>query len=220
MDSIVIIGSLGHAKVLIDIVEQESRYSIAGLLDRSRTVGEQTLGYEVLGRTDDLPKLMASHKIAGVIVAIGDNLTRSNVVAVVKETCPDLSFVSAIHPKASIAKGVSIGEGTVVMAGVAINPCCVVGRFCILNTNSSLDHDSVMEDFSSLAPRVATGGDCHIGGYSAVGIGAVLLRGVHIGQHTVVGAGATVLRDLGSFEVAYGVPAKTARTRQPGEKYL
>ena len=70
----------------------------------------------------------------------------------VREVCPDLQFVSAIHPKISIAKDVSVAEGMVIMAGVTINPCCSIGQFCILNTNSSLDHDSVMEDFSSLAP--------------------------------------------------------------------
>ena len=152
MDKIVIIGSSGHAKVIIDIVEHEARYEIAGLLDRYRKVGEQTLGYQVLGQEEDLPQLLTSHTIRGAIVAIGDNSIRSKVTARVREVCPDLQFVSAIHPKTSIAKDVSVAEGTVIMAGVTINPCCSIGQFCILNTNSSLDHDSVMEDFSSLAP--------------------------------------------------------------------
>src|ERR1035438_3875949 len=180
MDNIVIIGSSGHANVIIDIVEQEGRYKIAGLLDRYRKVGEQTLGYLVLGQEEDLPQLTTRHTLRGAIVAVGDNFIRSRVAARARELCPDLPFVSAIHPKASVAKNVSVGEGTVIMAGVAINPCCSIGRFCILNTNSSLDHDSVMEDFSSLAPRATTGGNCLIGGYAAVGIGAVLIHGIHI----------------------------------------
>ena len=220
MDNIVIIGSSGHAKVVIDIVEQEGRYKIAGLLDRYRKAGDQTLGYQVLGQEEDLPELTTRHTLRGAIVAIGDNFIRSKVATCVREICPDLPFVRAIHPKASTAKDVSIGEGTVIMAGVAINPCCSIGRFCILNTNSSLDHDSVMEDFSSLAPRVTTGGNCRIGGYSAVSIGAVLIQGIHIGQHSVLGAGSTALKDLDSFKVAYGSPAKPVRDRKPGDKYL
>lgn len=35
MDNIVIIGSSGHAKVIIDIVQQEGKYNIAGLLDHT-----------------------------------------------------------------------------------------------------------------------------------------------------------------------------------------
>jgi sugar O-acyltransferase (sialic acid O-acetyltransferase NeuD family) len=220
MDNIVIIGSSGHANVIIDIVEQEGRYKIAGLLDRYRKVGEQTLGYLVLGQEEDLPQLTTRHTLRGAIVAVGDNFIRSRVAARARELCPDLPFVSAIHPKASVAKNVSVGEGTVIMAGVAINPCCSIGRFCILNTNSSLDHDSVMEDFSSLAPRATTGGNCLIGGYAAVGIGAVLIHGIHIGEHTVMGAGSIALRDIDAFKVAYGTPAKAIRDRKPGDKYL
>ena len=220
MDNIVIIGSSGHAKVIIDIVQQEGKFNVAGLLDRFRNVGEKTLGYPVLGKEEDLPELIKTHTLKGAIVAIGDNFVRSKVAARIKEISPDLPFVSAVHPKASIAMEVSIGEGTVVMAGVSINPCSSVGRFCILNTNSSLDHDSILEDFASLAPGAATGGNCRIGQYSAVSIGAVLIHGIHVGEHTVIGAGSLVMKSIESFVVAYGTPARAIRNREQGDKYL
>lgn len=220
MDNIVIIGSSGHAKVIIDIVQQEGKYHVAGLLDRFRDVGERTLGYPVLGKEKDLPELIKTHALKGAIVAIGDNFVRSKVAAHIKEISPDLPFVSAVHPKASIATEVSIGEGTVVMAGVSINPCSSVGRFCILNTNSSLDHDSILEDFASLAPGATTGGNCRIGQYSAVSIRAILIHGIHVGEHTVVGAGSLVMKSIESFVVAHGTPARAIRNRKQGEKYL
>ena len=220
MDNIVIVGSSGHAKVVIDIVRKEGKYNVAGLLDRFRNVGEKTAGYPVLGREEDLPELVEAHELKGAIVAIGDNFVRSTVVARINEICPDLPFVSAVHPDASVAMEVSIGEGTVVMAGVAINTCCSVGRFCILNTHSSLDHDSIMEDFSSLAPGAVTGGNCRIGQCSAVSIGAVLIHGIHVGEHTVIGAGSLVVKSIESFVVASGAPAKVIRSRKQGDKYL
>ncbi len=220
MDNIVIIGSSGHAKVIIDIVQQEDKYNIAGLLDRYRKVDEQTLGYRVLGKVEDLPVLMNVYSLKGAIIAIGDNFIRSKVATRVREICPDLPFVRAIHPKASIATDVSIGEGTVITAGVTINPCSSVGRFCILNTKSSLDHDSTMEDFASLAPGATTGGNCRIGKYSAIGIRAVLIHGVNIGEQSVIGAASLVMKPIEPFVVAYGTPAKAIRNRQPGDKYL
>jgi len=220
MDNIVIIGSSGHAKVVIDIVRLEGRHNVVGLLDRFRAVGERTLGHTVLGKEEDLPGLMREHALTGVFVAIGDNDVRSKVAERIGEICPDLPFVSAIHPTASIAMDVQIGDGTVVMAGVSINPCCSIGRFCILNTRSSLDHDSVLEDFASLAPGVTTGGNCRIGRCSAVGIGAVLIDGIHVGEHTVIGAGSLVMKSIGTSVVAYGTPAKAIRDRRPGDRYL
>ena len=220
MENIVIIGSSGHAKVIIDIVEQQGRYKIAGLIDRNQKVGKETLGYKVLGKDEDLPQLIDSCSLKGSIVANGDNFIRSKVVDNLMKLDLELPFVSAIHPKSSIASGVLIGEGSVIMAGVAVNSSCSIGRFCILNTNSSLDHDSVMEDFSSIAPRVTTGGNCMIGAYTAISIGAVLIHGINVGEHTVVGAGATVLNNIESLKVAYGTPAKEVRNRNPGDKYL
>lgn len=220
MDNIVIIGSSGHAKVIIDIVQQEGKYNVVGLLDQFRDVGEKTLGYPVLGKEEDLPKLIKAHALKGAIIAIGDNFVRSKVAVRIEEISPDLPFVSAVHPKASIAMEVSIGEGTVVMAGVSINPCSTVGRFCIVSTKSSLGHDSVMEDFSSLGSGATTGGNCLIGQYSAISIGAVIIHGIHIGEHTVIGAGSLVMKPIESFFVVYGTPAKVIRNRKQGDKYL
>jgi sugar O-acyltransferase (sialic acid O-acetyltransferase NeuD family) len=220
MEKILIVGSSGHAKVVIDIVQRDGRYVIAGLIDSVRAIGEQTLGCRVLGREEDLPRLADTNAVSGLLVAVGDNFLRAMVVARASKLCPTLSFPAAIHPRANIATDVSIGEGSVIMANAIANPGCTVGRFCILNTNSSLDHDSIMDDFSSLAPAAATGGNCRIGSYSAVSIGAVLAHKVCIGEHTVIGAGATVLEDIGAFQVAYGAPAKAIRARQAGDKYL
>jgi acetyltransferase-like isoleucine patch superfamily enzyme len=77
-----------------------------------------------------------------------------------------------------------------------------------------------MEPYASLAPGVAAGGDCRIGQFAAVGIGASLAHGRTVGEHAVVGAGAVVMKDVPEREVWYGVPARFVRGREPGEAYL
>jgi acetyltransferase-like isoleucine patch superfamily enzyme len=106
------------------------------------------------------------------------------------------------------------------MAGAVLNPGVRVGEFCIVNTRASLDHDSTMGAFSSLAPGAITGGNVAVGSYSNVGMGATVLPGVSIGQHTLIGAGALVYRSVPDNSVAYGVPARLIRSRQPGDRYL
>jgi len=220
LEKILVVGSSGHARVVIDIVQQEGRYEIVGLVDRYRCVDETVLGYPIVGGEEDLPDLMLSKSVTGIVVAIGDNFVRSQMADFIERHCPELCFISAIHPRASIAPSVSVGEGTVAMAGAVVNANSSIGRFCILNTNSSLDHDSVMEDFSSLAPGVTTGGNCKIGHTSAIGIGATLCHQVAVGQHTIVGAGSLLLKSVGSYVVTQGVPAKVVRQRKKGDSYL
>jgi len=220
MSDIAIIGAAGHGRVIVDIVEREGRHRIVGLIDRDRELGAETMGYRVIGRELDLPTLVETHGVAGVLIAVGDNFVRSEIAARLQATAPEVPLVRAVHPGACVARDVVIGEGSVVMAGAQINPCCKIGRGCILNTGASLDHDSMMGDFSSLAPGVVTGGDCHIGRLAAVGIGAVLVHGVRIGAHTVIGAGATVVKNIASHRVAYGTPARDIRVRGEGDRYL
>jgi sugar O-acyltransferase (sialic acid O-acetyltransferase NeuD family) len=220
MRKILVVGSSGHARVILDIVEKQGLYTVLGLIDSFRTVGEVVLGYSIIGGESDLPRIRAEYAVEGIIVAIGDNGIRGEVSARISRMCPELSFVCAIHPSAIIGKEVKIGSGTVIMAGAVVNPCSDVGRFCIINTLAALDHDSVMADFSSLAPGVVTGGGCRIGTYSAIGIGASLSHGVNVGAHAVVGGKSMVLSDVDPFSVYYGVPAKKVRSRERSEKYL
>jgi sugar O-acyltransferase (sialic acid O-acetyltransferase NeuD family) len=217
---VVIVGCSGHARVVVDILEQENRCRIVGLLDSVKPPGTEVLGYQVIGSDEDLPALVAGQICDGIIVAIGDNWVRSRMSARIKQMLPHIRFVSALHPSAQIAMSSSVGPGTVIMAGVVVNPGCHVGESCILNTGSSLDHDSRMEDFSSLAPHAVTGGGVRIGACSAIAIGAVVSHSIRIGDNTVVGAGATVLRDIPDRVVAYGSPAKIIRSRLPGDAYL
>jgi sugar O-acyltransferase (sialic acid O-acetyltransferase NeuD family) len=220
MESIVVVGSSGHAKVVLDILEKQGAYRIAGLIASTKPAGEHAFGYEVLGTESDLPVLADRLKLRGCLIAIGDNWRRHLVAQKLMQLTPALDFIAAVHPSAQLARGASVGRGSVIMAGAVVNSDSRVGEFCILNTHASLDHDSVMQDFSSLAPKAATGGNVHIGEYSAISMGANVIHGRRIGRHSVVGAGALVLEDLPDFAVAYGVPARVIRTRQEGDVYL
>lgn len=220
MKNVVIVGSSGHAKVVADILEKQGTYRLVGFLDDRRSVGETTLRYPILGSTNEITHIASECDLWGCLVGIGDNAVRAQVVRRLLEAWPECQFATAIHPSASIATDVVIEEGSVVMAGVAVNISSRVGPHCILNTLSSLDHDSIMEEFSSLAPRAATGGNCRIGSHTAVSIGAVLKHGISIGSDTVIGAGSVVLSDMPAGSICYGVPAKQIRTRSRGDRYL
>jgi len=220
MKKILIIGSSGHAKAVIEVVERANACRIVGLLDDTRKKGERTLGYPILGAISDLSTVRARRSIDGLIVAVGHNFLRSRVVAAVTRAWPGVRYERAIHPGAHVARGVKIGEGSVIMAGAAVNRSSTIGRHCILHTHASLDHDSLMLDFSSLAPAAVTGGHCRIGTGAAIGIGATLTNSVRIGSHSVIGAGAATVDNIGALKVAIGVPAKVVRTRRKDDSYF
>lgn len=217
MERIVIIGASGHGKVVADILKSQGK-TIVGFIDSSKIVGSTILSLPVLGKEENLTELIPQYAITHVIVAIGDNWVRSQVVNRVKKY--PLLLATAISPSALISSEVSIGDGSVICAGVTVGPGSTIGRCCLINTHASLDHDGIMGNFSSLAPGVITGGNVKIGAYSAICLGARIIHRIAIDDYTVIGAGSLVLHNVENHVVAYGVPAKVIRRRQETEKYL
>lgn len=220
MRNVVIFGASGHGSVVLDCLEKEGKYNFVGFIDSFQEKGTEISGYKVLGTEHDLSELIDTYNISGGIIAIGDNWVRSSMVDRISEIAPNFNYIRVVHPTAEIGKDVQIGKGSVVMPGATINVNTIVGNHCILNTNSSLDHDGFMGSFSSLAPKVCIGGNFILGQGTAVCLGTNVIENITIGSYSVIGAGSLVVGNVDSNVLAYGAPAKVIRKRVAGEKYL
>ncbi|RKN83560.1 NeuD/PglB/VioB family sugar acetyltransferase [Ulvibacterium marinum] len=220
MHNIVIFGASGHGSVVMDCVKKEGEYNFVGYIDSFQKKGREHNGYPILGNEYDLPYLIEKYNIHGGIVAIGDNWIRKIIVERIIRIISDFRFVSTVHPTAIVGMNVEIGHGSVVMPGVIINANSVIGNHCILNTNSSFEHDGLLCDFSSLAPRVCVGGNFILGTGSAICLGTNIIENITIGKYTVIGAGSLVVGNVDSYVLAYGSPVKKIRNRIAGDPYL
>lgn len=200
--SVYIIGAGGHSRVVRSVL-RALEIPVAGILDDATDRYEASVdGIEILGPVDRLADLPPRP----VLIAIGDNRTRSNLADRVPWEMPSL-----IHPRAYVDPEAEIGRGTIVMAGAIVQPGAIVGQHAIINTGASVDHDCRVGDFSHLCPGSRLAGEVSIGRGVLFGTGAVTIPGAAVGDWTVVGAGAVVVRDLPPCVVAVGNPAKTVR---------
>lgn len=219
MKNILIYGASGHSKMIVDIILKNKDHNIIGFIDSFKPTNIKVYGYDIIGDLDSLLELIDEYSIDGILIGIGDNYTRQHAFELISDMAPDIDFVSAVHPSAVLAHDVIIPRGTVIMAGVVVNADSRVGEFCILNTKSSLGHDSTMANFSSLASGVTTGGNVHIGLNCAICLKATIIQNVSIGDHTVIGAGSLVLKSIGDCKLAYGHPITTIKNRELTSKY-
>jgi len=217
---VVIFGSGGHAKVIVDIIESNDDLELIGFIDTNKTPGDECLGYKVIGNENSMTKLMKEFNFIKGVVGIGDNYLRSKVVNTIKSFEPNFRFINCIHKSANISNHCEIGVGNVVMPGVTINAETTISDHCFLNTNSSIDHECRMENFSSIAPNSVLGGNCSIEEFSYVGIGASVFHRVNIGYNCIIGGGSLVNQNTLPNSVYYGVPARFVSFRNIGDSYF
>ena len=113
-----------------------------------------------------------------------------------------------VHPRAWIANHVTIGRGTVVLAGAAISTEVSIGEFVCLNKNCIAGHEGVVGDFVTVSPGASLSGRVHIGTGCDIGANSVVVQGVRVGEWSVVGAGGVVPRDLRAERDRRGRPGQ------------
>ena len=205
-EKLIVFGAGGHAKVVIDIVEQQGGYDIAGLLDDDpRHAGKRFFGYPVLGTRADLPTLLSA-QLCHAIVTIGDNASRAAVAAHLSQH--GWRFASPVHPRAYLGRGVEMGPGCVVMAGCVVNADAFLGAHVIINTGATVDHDCRIGDAVHIAPGCHLCGGVSVGSGSLLGASSTVTPGVNIGRNAIVGAGSTVIRDVADEARVSGSPAR------------
>lgn len=202
-EKIFVFGASGHAKVVIDIIERQGLYEIGLLVDDDLSLkGTTVFGYLVTGGKQEL----LDAGITRGIVAIGSNKARSSVSAWLAGE--GFELVNALHPSAQLARGVTIGSGSVVMAGAVVNSDASIGYDVIINTGATVDHDCSIGDGAHIAPGATLCGSVTVGAGTFICAGATVIPNLTIGKGVVVGAGSTVIRNVPDGTTVAGTPAK------------
>ena len=207
MKKVVVIGSGGHAKVIIDIILQKNKIlddnlKIIGILDDKYNEDEKIELFEI-PIISKIEKILELPKDIYYVIAIGNNSVRKKIA----EKYSDKKFITLIHPKATIGEKVNIEDGTVIMAGAIINSYTKIGKHCILNTGSIIEHDNVIKDYVHISPNATLCGGVTIEEETWVGAGTTIIQEKKIGKKVTLGAGSVVVKNMQKDCIAMGNPA-------------
>ena len=162
------------------------------------------VGCPVVGSLEQLSKL--ADATCEVVVAVGDSRTRLSLCEDIEER--GIALASVVHPSAVVSPTVTIGAGTVALAGAIVNARSVIGRGCIVNTGATIDHDCSIADGVHVSPGANLAGNVSVGECAWIGIGSAVRDGIVIGSDVVVGAGSAVVSDIADEATVAGVPAR------------
>ena len=174
----IIIGASGHGKVVADIAELNG-YDDIVFLDADPTKTECG-GHPIVGTDNDCSDLKGD-----VFVAIGNAEARKRIM----ERESTRNFPVLIHPSAVVAKSAKIGKG------------------CIVNTCSSVDHDCVLGDFVHVSVGAHLSGTIKVGEETWIGAGVTVNNNLDICGGCMIGAGAVVVNSIDKAGTYIGIPA-------------
>lgn len=202
---LILLGSGGHARVLIDAVDPRY-YSWLGYLDVvMRSHCDFRLNY--LGNDSELESYSTEAcKLVNGIGSVKTTAKRDEIYWKFRKA--GFSFQTIKHSSAVVAKGVQLGEGCQIMAGAIIQSGAKCGVNVIVNTKASVDHDCVIGDSAHIAVGATLSGNVVVGSQAFVGAGSTVKHDVVLGESCIVAAGAVVVRDVPPLALVMGVPAR------------
>jgi sugar O-acyltransferase (sialic acid O-acetyltransferase NeuD family) len=171
-EKIILIGGGGHCRACIDVIEQEGRFAIAGIVDMPEKKLQHVLGYPVIGSDEDLEELIRS--FPNVLITLGQTKSpprRTELFNKLRRIVARFPVIKS--PLAYVSPHARIDEGTIVMHHALINAGARVGRNCIINTKALVEHDAVIEDYCHISTGAVVNGGVIIGSGSFFGSGAV-----------------------------------------------
>lgn len=199
-EKIILIGGGGHCHSVIDVIEQENKYEIIGIIDTTENIGKKVLDYEIIACDDDLEELFKTCKNAVITIGhIKSNITRVKLFTKLKNIGFFLPVI--VSPLAYVSKHSIIDEGTVVMHHALINANAKIGKNCIINTKALIEHDCIVEDNCHISTVSVLNGGVVVKENTFFGSNAMSKENIQIGENCLIGGGTKVLSNLANNTV-------------------
>ncbi len=191
MNTIILIGGGGHCKSVIDVIELQGKYKIAGIIDQPEMFDQEVLGYKVIGGDSELIDVAKQYDNAIVTLGhIDSPHRRIELFNLAIKAGFKLPII--ISPRAYVSKHSKIGKGSIVMHDAIINANTTIGENCIINSKALIEHDCIIESHCHISTQATINGSNLVGERSFIGSNSTTKQGIVIKKGSFIRAGSVV----------------------------
>lgn len=189
MQEILLIGGGGHCKSVIDVIEQERKFKIAGIIDKPELLGQRTFNYKIIGNDNDLKLLIKDYKYAFITVGqVSSPSLRRKLFTLAQDV--GFLFPTIISPRAYVSSYATVNQGTVIMHDAIVNASACVEKNCIINTKAIIEHDVIIKSHCHVSTGAIVNGAAIIGEGTFVGSSATTKEAIHVKENSFIKAGS------------------------------
>jgi sugar O-acyltransferase (sialic acid O-acetyltransferase NeuD family) len=208
-------GGRSKARIIVEMIMEiySDQIEIIGIFDNTLNELSFNSKIKLYNKKSDLNTLC--ERATHFVVCIGGENGFARFKTAEKLKDRGLLPLNIISNYAILDQIDKIGDGIQVMPGAVANKFSKIGDQCILNTNSTLDHECIIGDGVHIMGGASIAGRVKIGNFSIIGTNATILPDLVIGENVYIGAGAVVTKNIIDNVVVVGAPAKTIKKFRP-----
>jgi sugar O-acyltransferase (sialic acid O-acetyltransferase NeuD family) len=207
---IVVIGGPGSgaivAEAVRDLAATGQAIELVGFLNDLVPVGAEIAGAPVLGPFEAWDECPADTQFISAIPKPKESWGRYRRIRSLG--IPPQRWVTIVHPRAQVARGVDLGCGTYVGPLATVETGARLGTHACVRGGSYISHDVLLGEYVFVGPNACVLGRSKLGDGAYVGANAVCRENVSVGRFAVIGIGAAVIADVAEFTVTAGTPAR------------
>jgi sugar O-acyltransferase (sialic acid O-acetyltransferase NeuD family) len=181
-NELIILGSGGHAQSCIDVIEDNKKFTIVGLLGEKKELKKKIFGYEIIGSSSDL-EYYKKQGIKYIIIGLGLIGNNKKRIAIIKNLLKlKFKIPQIISPNAYISKHAKLGNSVQIFNKVFINAGASIGDYCIINSGSIIEHGVQIDNNSHISTNVIINGNVTIKKNVFIGSSSVIRENLTISK--------------------------------------
>ena len=202
-----ILGTGSHSKLIYNCLSKgKKKIKVNGFIYfKSKISKKKWIGKKCKLPVYDIKEVPLN---SNIYIGIGDHILRGEIYRKIKQ---NYNFPNYVSKNSLIAKGVKIGKASVILDGCILNYNSHISENCLINTGSIIEHDVKIGNNCNISPGSIVCGKTVIEENCLIGAGSIIQDGIHIKKNSLIGSGSNVVKNVKSNSLLFGNPAKSKK---------